>query len=317
MMTFEQARPFSIAPDVLDGLGRTPKTLPPKLFYDQQGSALFEQITYLPEYYPTRTEAAILQAHADEICARSGCAVSVSELGAGTATKTRILLQALLRRQSRVNFYPLDVSHAALREAKMQLNADFEFVNVFPQVGDFTDLSFLGTTAPPRLVLYIGSSIGNLELDEAVSLLKSIAVQLCPGDHLLLGVDMVKSPDILVAAYDDDAGITAAFNKNLLARINRELDGNFDLEAFQHVALWNKTQSCIEMYLESKRLQHVDIGVLNKTFSFFQGERIHTENSFKYTMPHLYNLLERGGFEVEQIWTDPRQWFAVSLGVIR
>ena len=317
MIAFEQGRLSGIAADVLEGLTRVPRALPPKLFYDQQGSALFEQITCLPEYYPTRTEAAILTANADEICSRIGCDVSVSELGAGTATKTRILLHSLLRRQASVNYFPLDVSHDALQLAKDELNAEFESVNVYPYVGDFEDLSFLAATTAPRLVLYIGSSIGNLEQGDAILLLKSIARRLSVGDHLLLGVDLVKDRDVLLAAYDDCAGITAAFNKNLLARINRELGGSFDSDAFQHVALWNEAAARIEMHLESKRLQHVRIDAFDQTLSFSQGERIHTENSYKYTVARLENLMHSGGFEVEHTWTDPQRWFAVSLGVIR
>lgn len=316
MIAFEAGRLPGIAADVLDGLSRMPRALPPKLFYDARGSALFEQITCLPEYYPTRTEAAILDANADEICSRIGCGVSVSELGAGTATKTRILLHSLLRRQESVDYFPLDVSHAALQLAKRELSAEFEAVKVYPQVGDFKNLAFLEAPASPRLVLYIGSSIGNLEQSEAIALLKSVAEHLSPGDHLLLGVDLVKDRDILLAAYDDRAGITAEFNKNLLARINHELGGNFALDDFQHVALWNEAAARIEMHLESKRAQLVRIDALGRTWSFSEGERIHTENSYKYTIDRLENLLHRSGFGVEQVWTDPQSWFAVSLGVI-
>ncbi len=317
MTTFEQSCLSGIAAEVLEGLSRLHRALPPKLFYDEQGSALFEQITCLPEYYPTRTEAAILTANADEICSRIGSDVSVSELGAGTATKTRILLNSLVRLQPSVDYFPLDVSHAALQLAKNELNADFETVNVYPHVGDFEDLSFLGAHASPRLVLYIGSSIGNLEQSDAIALLKSVARHLSPGDHLLLGADLVKDRDVLVAAYDDQAGITAAFNKNLLSRINRELGGNFDTDAFQHVALWNESAARVEMHLESTHTQQVRINALDQTLSFSQGERIHTENSYKYTVERLENMMRSGGFEVEHTWTDPQRWFAVSLGVIR
>lgn len=316
MTTSEQSRLSGIAAEVLEGLSRPHRALPPKLFYDERGSALFEQITCLPEYYPTRTEAAILTANADEICSRIGRDVTVSELGAGTATKTRILLNSLVRLQPSVDYFPLDVSHAALQLAKNELNADFETVNVYPHVGDFEDLSFLGTHTSPRLVLYIGSSIGNLEQSDAIALLKSVARHLSPGDHLLLGVDLVKDRDVLVAAYDDQAGVTAAFNKNLLCRINRELGGNFDTDAFQHVALWNESAARVEMHLESTQTQQVRVDALDQTLSFSKGERIHTENSYKYTVGRLENMMRSGGFEVEHTWTDPQRWFAVSLGVI-
>ena len=305
-----------IAGDVLEGLTRTSKMLSPKLLYDAKGSALFEQITQLPEYYPTRTEAAILAAHAEEICARVGPEISVSELGAGTATKTRILLRSLLRCQPSVDYFPLDVSGAALQVAKDDLEKELTAVNVHPCVGDFEDLTFIGRQAPPRLVLYIGSSIGNLERSEAISLLRNIAAQLSSGDQLLLGVDLVKDSNVLHAAYNDSAGITASFNKNLLVRINRELGGHFDPNAFSHVSFWNETASRMELHIESNCHQSVRIDALDTTLRFYQGERIHTENSYKYTIECLEDLLHQGGFDVEITWTDSHCWFAVSLGVI-
>lgn len=316
-MITSELNPLSvIAGDVLEGLSRTPKMLPPKLLYDAQGSALFERITCLPEYYPTRTEAAILMTHADEICSRVGRNVSVGELGAGTATKTRILLRSLLRQQSSVNYFPLDVSDAALQLAKDEVEKELESVNVHPHVGDFEDLTFLSRQAPPRLVLYIGSSIGNLEQEDAIFLLQSIARQLSSGDQLLLGVDLVKNCDVMHAAYNDSAGITASFNKNLLVRINRELGGHFEPDAFRHVSFWNEAASRIELHLESTCQQSVRVDALDTTLRFYQGERIHTENSYKYTIECLEGLLHHGGFKVAHIWTDPHCWFAVSLGVV-
>lgn len=306
-----------IAGDVLEGLSRTPKSLPPKLLYDAEGSALFEQITCLPEYYPTRTEAAILMTHADEICARVGKNVSVSELGAGTATKTRILLRSLLRRQFSVNYFPLDVSDAALQLAKDEVEKELKAVNVHPQIGDFEDLAFLELQAWPRLVLYIGSSIGNLERDDAITLLQNVAQHLSSGDQLLLGADLVKDSHVMQAAYNDSAGITASFNKNLLVRINRELGGHFEPDAFYHVSFWNEAASRIELHLESACFQSVRVDALDMTIQFGQGERIHTENSYKYTLECLGDLLRHGGFQLEHTWTDPRCWFAVSLGVIK
>lgn len=306
----------SIAEDVLEGFSRTPKSLPPKLLYDAAGSALFEQITCLPEYYPTRTEAGILTAHAEEICSHLRRNVSVSELGAGTATKTRILLRSLVQRQFGVNYFPLDVSDAALKLAKDEVESELGTVKVHPQVGDFDNLTFLEHQTPPRLVLYIGSSIGNLENDEAIALLQNIARNLSTGDKLLLGADLVKNAEVMHAAYDDDAGVTASFNKNLLVRINRELGGHFDPESFCHISFWNEAESRIELHLESACRQSVRIDALDMTLQFDQGERIHTENSYKYTVEHLENLLRSGGFRVEHTWTDPDSWFAVSLGVI-
>ena len=296
-----------IAGDVLLGLTRMPKSLPPKLLYDAEGSALFEKITCLPEYYPTRTEASILMTHAD---------VSVSELGAGTATKTRILLRSLLRQQCSVNYFPLDVSDAALQLAKDEVEREMGAVNVHPQIGDFEDLGFLKLQPSPRLVLYIGSSIGNLEHGEAIALLRNVAQHLSRGDQLLLGVDLVKDANVMHAAYNDSAGITASFNKNLLVRINRELGGQFEPDSFSHVSFWNHKASRMELHLESMRPQSVRVDALDTTLQFYQGERIHTENSYKYTVERLEDLLQRGGFEVEHTWTDPHCWFAVSLGMI-
>lgn len=306
----------AIAADVMEGLLRTPKSLPPKLLYDDKGSALFEQITCLPEYYPTRTEAAIFRTHADEICSRLGRNVSVAELGAGTATKTRILLRSLLQRQFKVNYFPLDVSAAALQIAKHEVENELESVRVHPHVGDFEDLTFLKRQAPPRLVLYIGSSIGNLERNQAISLLRNIAAHLSKGDQLLLGTDLVKDSEILHAAYNDSAGVTASFNKNLLVRINRELGGHFEPDTFSHVSFWNRAVSRMELHLESAIPQSVRIDALDLRLRFGQGERIHTENSYKYTLECLESLLHNGGFEVEHTWTDPLSWFAVTLAVI-
>jgi dimethylhistidine N-methyltransferase len=187
---------------------------------------------------------------------------------------------------------------------------------VHPQLGDFEDLAFLDEHLPPRLVLYIGSSIGNLEYEEAISLLRDVARHLSAGDQLLLGVDLVKESEVLRAAYNDSTGITAAFNKNLLTRINRELGGHFDPDSFSHVSVWNQASSRIEMHLESNWRQCVKVDALNAKLDFYQGERIHTENSYKYTVESLEELLQRGGFAVEQTWTDSRGWFAVSLGMV-
>jgi L-histidine N-alpha-methyltransferase len=316
MTKLEKTHLSDIAAEVLQGLSRPNKSLPPKLFYDERGSALFEEITRLPEYYPTRTEASILKANADDICSRMGSDVAVSELGAGSATKTRILLDSLVHMQTKVDYFPLDISHAALQLAQNELNASYETVNVQPYVGDFEDLSFLKDHEPPRLVLYIGSSIGNLEQNDAINLLKNVAMHLSPGDHLLLGVDLVKNREVLLAAYNDRAGVTAAFNKNLLSRINRELDGNFDIDAFRHIAIWNESAARVEMHLESTHPQQIRIDALDQTWNFSKGERIHTENSYKYTIERLENLIRCSGFDVEHIWTDPQSWFAVALGVI-
>jgi len=303
-----------IAAVVWEGLTRSPKTLPPRLFYDAEGSELFEQITRLPEYYLTRTERAILAARADEICRLSGHNVSLIELGAGSAGKTQLLIAALLRRQMRVLYCPLDISPAALATAEASLKSQFDGrVQVRSMVADFSDLNLIGMAPAPRLVLYIGSSLGNLDEGEAHGLLRRIRASLGAEDHLLLGTDLAKSTAALLPAYDDPAGVTAGFNKNILARINRELGGQFDLDAFKHVALWNPAQSRIEIYLESCRPQSVWIDALRLAVPFAAGERLHTENSYKYTVPAVHALLAGAGFRVVQTWTDAGRAYAVHL----
>ena len=237
---------------VREGLSASSKWLPAKLFYDEAGSALFEQITELPEYYLTRTERSIFERSAGEILQAAGPSLTLVELGAGTAAKTSILIDELLRRQPRALFYPIDVSPSALQEAATQLGRQFPQLRVNPIIADYTGgVEALNRISGRKLVLYIGSSIGNFEPDESVRLLRRIRRSLRAGDALLLGADFAKSPKILIPAYDDAQGVTAAFNKNILARINRELEANFELDAFRHVALWNRRCSRMEMYLES------------------------------------------------------------------
>jgi L-histidine N-alpha-methyltransferase len=306
-----------IAEDVYAGLTSVPKRLPAKLFYDASGSALFEEITRLPEYYLTRTEAAILQANAAEICRLAGKNVTVVELAAGSGEKTRLLLAELLRKQASVTYVPVDVSEAALVAARQNIERSLPGVRVQPVMRELTDLAFLARYPSPRLVLFIGSTIGNLEDDATITLLRDIAAQLGPTDRLLLGTDLAKDTEVLLAAYNDAQGVTARFNRNLLARINRELAADFDLEAFAHVACWNAERSRIEMHLESQRRQSVRIRDLNLTLEFAPGERIHTENSYKYTLPRVRTLLAQAGFALAQTWSDERGWYAVHLAQLR
>lgn len=302
--------------EVYKGLTALPKTLSPWLFYDQNGSELFEQITELPEYYPTRTERAILSANADEIVASAaGCEeLAMIELGAGTATKTGLLLQAAVRRQQEVTYHAIDVSGSALKEAKERIESELRGVTVIPRVGDYTDgLGRIDCAGQRRMVMYIGSSIGNFEPADALTLLRDIRRQLAPGDKLLLGTDMVKDTQLLLAAYDDAAGVTAAFNKNVLARINRELGANFNLKLFRHRAKWNEESSRIEMHLESLIAQHVTIPVLELEVKLQRGETIHTENSYKFRDEQIIEILERADFRLSDHWTDEREWFGVYL----
>lgn len=304
----------SFAEDVERGLSSSPKTLPCKLFYDQAGSALFEQITRLPEYYPTRTELEILTDRSGEIAEAVRPGVTVVELGSGTATKTTTLLQAFARRQLRVPYFPVDISPAALTEARERVELLCSRVSVRPVVADFSHgFGFLRDIPGRKLVLYLGSSIGNFDPGPAVEMLSQIRNQLAPGDALLLGTDLVKDPAILVPAYDDSQGVTEQFDKNILARLNRELGANFDLNFFRHVAIWNPEMSRMEINLESLRPQVVDLGLLNQRIRFANGERIHTENSYKYTMPMVREMLESSGFSLDATWFDHRTWFALHL----
>ncbi len=315
MIAHRQALPISaIAADVAAGLAKHPKSLPPKLFYDAEGSALFEEITGLPEYYLTRTERAILEQHADHIVSRAASGTDVVELGAGSASKTQIILAAMLRRMRRLQFFPVDISESALAAATSSLRARFATLAIKPIVTDYChNMAALREVAGSKLVLYLGSSIGNFEPMEAGRLLRLLRSTMKAGDTLLLGTDMVKPESVLLPAYDDSQGVTARFNKNMLARINRELGGNFDLDQFRHIALWNAGCSRIEMHLESMREQTVLIESLNSSVRFSRGERVHTENSYKFTVPVIRGILQFGGFSLEYSWTDERGWFALHL----
>jgi L-histidine N-alpha-methyltransferase len=306
-----------IAVEVFTGLTGEPKTLSPWLFYDEAGSRLFEEITELPEYYVTRTERRILAEHADEIisAAAGGRDLSMIELGAGTATKTGLLLNAAVRLQGGVTYYPIDVSQTALDEARSRLEAELPEVTVEPIVADYTEGMRQNSTVQSgrRLVLYIGSSIGNFSPEDAVEVLRGVRSQLSPGDCLLLGTDMVKDAQTLHAAYDDAAGVTARFNMNVLTRINRELEGNFDLRLFRHQARWNARESRVEMHLESLLPQKVAIRALDLEVRFLPDETIHTENSYKFTDESVLELLTRAGFRLRQQWSDAGKWFTVYL----
>jgi len=306
-----------VATAVREGLASQPKCLPPWLFYDEAGSQLFDRITELPEYYLTRTERSILEAHAGAMIARAaaGDRLRIAELGAGSADKTRLILSAASRRQGPVVYEPIDVSASALELAQQRIESELPRVSVAPQVMDYTEDFDLDAPDPGtrRLMLYIGSSIGNFEPDDAADLLARLSAALWPGDALLLGVDLFKDPSVLVDAYDDADGVTAAFNRNLLVRLNRELGADFDPEAFAHRAVWNPTASRIEMHLESCAEQTVRLDLLELSVDFVAGERIHTENSYKYRPGQAESMLRNAGFMPEATWTDPRAWFAVHL----
>jgi len=302
------------AEEVVEGLSSPIKTLPCKLFYDENGSVLFEEITRLPEYYPTRTELEILRANSREIAVAAGSPISIVELGAGTATKTEMLLRAIARRQIRVKFYPVDISPSALADAKKRLREELPGALVYPVIADFSDgFHFLKEIPGRKLVLYLGSSIGNFDWNPAIAFLQKVREQLSTGDALLLGTDMVKSPEILVPAYDDAQGVTAQFNKNMLRRINREFGANFDLDSFHHVAEWNPAQSRMEIFLESMKAQMAKLSVTGTVVRFRKGERIHTENSNKYTLEMVERMLCVSGLRLENSWFDRRKWFGLHL----
>jgi dimethylhistidine N-methyltransferase len=308
----------AVAAAVREGLSAHSKRLPPWLFYDAAGSRLFEQITELPEYYLTRTERAILTAHASEMIAQAaqGQRLRLVELGAGSADKTRLLLSAAVEQQGSVLYEPLDVSATALDEAKERIEREIPGVRVSPQVLDYTQgLDGLEPAAAGerRLVLYIGSSIGNFEPRAAERLLQQLHAGLEPGDGLLLGVDLIKDEATLLAAYNDAAGVTAAFNRNVLVRLNRELGANFAPETFAHRAIWNASESRIEMHLESQVAQRVCLAALNLEVDFAAGETIHTENSYKYAPGAAQAMLAEAGFAPTGNWTDAQGWFAVCL----
>ncbi len=308
------------------GLSTIPKSLPPWLFYDEVGSRLFEEITRLPEYYLTRLERSILQAHAGAMleAAAGDCTLRLLELGSGSADKTRTLLAAALARQGTVCYQPIDVSESALEAARVRLGEELPAVTVEPLVADYLHgLDLVPcATGERRLALFIGSSIGNFSPEDALRLLKGLHAALEPGDGLLLGVDLApsrhanaggKTEQALIAAYDDAKGITAAFNRNLLVRLNRELQAEFDLDAFQHRIRWNREHSRIEMHLESRHDQTASILALQTGFHFGRGETIHTESSYKYRQGEAEALLQAAGFTPKLCWSDAEEWFSVHL----
>jgi L-histidine Nalpha-methyltransferase len=311
-------RAASLRADARAGLTATPKSLPPKWFYDAQGSELFEKITELPEYYPTRAERSILRAVATEIAAATQAATLI-ELGAGSAEKTRLLLSALQREGTLRGYVPVDVSESALRAAGDALTGEYPGLIVRPVVADFgaDDLGIpAGTDGEvTRLVAFLGSTIGNMVPAERAVFLRRVREQLTAGDAFLLGTDLVKDPAVLVAAYDDSAGVTAAFNKNVLSVLNGELGADFDLDAFEHVAVWDAEHEWIEMRLRSSSAQVVRVRDLDLTVSFAAGEEMRTEVSAKFRQEGVRAELAAAGLELRSWWTDPEGRFGLCLAV--
>jgi len=309
----EDAMAAALRADVRHGLTRTPKTLPPKWFYDARGSELFEKITELPEYYPTRAEREILLARADEIAAAVP-ARTLIELGSGSSEKTRHLIDALTGLHT---YVPVDVSESALRQAGDALAAERPGLQVHALIADFTSGLAVPGTPDPRLLAFLGGTIGNLLPAERARFLTGTRALLAPGDALLLGTDLVKDPEVLVRAYDDAAGVTAAFNKNVLAVIDRELGADFDPDAFDHVALWDAEQEWIEMRLRARTAQTVKVRALDLAVEFAAGEELRTEVSAKFRKETVDAELAAAGFEPVRWWTDSARRFALSLSVAR
>jgi dimethylhistidine N-methyltransferase len=294
---------------VLNGLARPRKAVPCKFFYDERGSALFEQICRLPEYYPTRTEIAILEENADDVAAQMGAYSRIIEFGSGASRKARILLQALERPLA---YVPVDISREHLREAAASLAEDFPEVRILAVCADYTrpfSLPPLPGPAGKRVGFFPGSTIGNFEPDAAVRFLANCAQILGPGADMLIGVDLKKESATLDAAYNDRAGVTAAFNLNLFERINRELDGDLDLDSFEHFAFYSESKGRVEIYIRSLADQHATIA--GRRFAFAAGELVHTEYSYKYGVDEFRALAARAGFRPIDTWTDPADLFSV------
>jgi dimethylhistidine N-methyltransferase len=309
------------AGDARRGLTAERKSLPPKYFYDELGSQLFEAICLLPEYYLTRAEGEIFARRSEEIVERAseGSRVTLFELGSGSATKTRRIVEALLTRQGELRYVPVDISPAALEAGAHALLQDFEGLDVSAYASDY-DAALPLLVGELRegeraLVLFLGSNVGNFDREGAREFLKKVRSVLRAGDCLLLGADLKKDRSVLEAAYDDALGVTAAFNLNLLARINRELRADFHVRDFRHVALYDEREGRVEMHLESAREQTVNLGALAVSVNFREGERIHTENSYKYDLDGLSALAAATGFERAETWLDSAERFSSNLFV--
>lgn len=313
----------TFAEDVRAGLTSDPKVLPPKYFYDKLGSHLFEAIGCLPEYYVTRDENEILDKYSIEIIDAIGLPpnrdVQLIELGSGSAEKTRQLIGPLLSRKTPLLYVPIDISESSLGRSSEQLLQLYPELKIKAFVGDyFAGLDALVSDTSDRetshrIVLFLGSSIANLRPAESETLLRHVRRLLAPGDVLLLGVDLKKSPDVLLPAYDDALKVTAAFNLNLLVRINRELGGEFDIGRFEHRALYNEELSRVEMHLFSRVGQSVEIASLDLKITFAAGESIHTENSYKFDIKMLASLADRTGFSLAKTWYDSNRRFSLNI----
>ena len=311
VVSFHDLHPSTddLAADLLAGFSREQKMIPPKYFYDAEGSRLFDAITELPEYYPTRTEMAMLHEYADEIADKAGTGHLLVEPGSGSCSKARILFEGL----QPCAYVPMDISRDHLRLAAQEVAVEFPWLEVHAACTDFTRLMTLPPNSPEgrRLAFFPGSSIGNFDPDDAVGFLGMIAELVGPGGQLLIGVDLKKDSAVLEAAYDDTQGVTAAFNLNLLARINRELGADFDLAQWQHRAVYNEAKGRVEMHLVSRMVQQVNL--LGRVFHFAEGDTIHTENSYKYSVAEFRGLASQAGFTTDTVWVDSHNLFSLHL----
>lgn len=310
----ERRARIGFASSVRDGLTQHPKILPSRFFYDEVGSELFEEITELPEYYLTRCEASIIDQKRGEILDTVGPPCSLIEFGSGSSNKTRQLIESILARQPELDYFPIDISREFLHKTAEGLLQDYSGLRVTALAGEYFDAAAaLPQTDCPRLILFLGSNIGNFENEEAVDFLSQVAGSMNPLDRLLVGTDLVKDPAVITSAYNDAAGITEEFNFNILRRINKELAGRFLLDEFAHRAPFVEATQRVEMHLVSLKRQRVCIEALDLPIEFAKGETIRTEISQKYTEASFGDIADRAGLEVQRRWTDDRGWFALNL----
>ena len=308
-------RVASFADDVRNGLLANPKRLPPKYFYDDVGSALFEAITHLPEYYLTRSERALLQANAADIVTAFGEPIELVELGSGSASKTRLLIEAALAQQGTLRYSPIDISAGALIASSRALVDDYAGLTIEAYASDYVSLLRSGALRSKgrAMVLFLGSNVGNFEPNDAAELLRALAQTLRVGDGLLLGTDLKKAIERLELAYDDPAGVTAAFDKNLLARVNRELGADFDLRTFDHEVVYDPVRGSVDSFLVARGAQTVTLRGLDLQIQFRERETIHTESSYKYSHDDIERLAAENGYVVGRQWCDPAGDYALSL----
>ena len=315
IITPEKTHFEDFASDVETGLTSNPKKIPCIYFYDERGSLLFEKICDLPEYYLTRAESEILEKHSGDLVSSLHPETVLAELGSGSSLKTRIIIEKFIESHDSVNYHPIDISRSMLRDSSIELLNRYPELTITSVAAEYDHgLKELNRVEDkPKLLLWLGSSIGNFAPAEVIDFLIKIKNGLNPDDHLLIGTDLQKEKSILEAAYDDASGITAEFNLNLLNRLNRELAADFKIDKFRHLAVYNENQSRIEMYLVSVEEQDVYVADLNRSIHFEKNERIHTENSYKFSRDQIEFMAQKSGFEIEKQWYDSKHYFCINL----